>query len=137
MEENRFCAGCGKQLEPGVSVCPYCGREMNGTAPAASRPASPEAASRRSNEERDSPAVGTGEWFVVLLLLGIPLVNVVLLLIWAFGGSASPSKRNFSRAVLVFLVIAFCVWLASFAAGLAILGGNPDLERRILELLGR
>lgn len=135
MEGNKTCVGCGRQLEPGVSTCLHCGREAFGAAPPAYGQTAAQGAAAPFDGETDSPAVGTGEWFVTLLLLGIPLVNLVLLLVWAFGGSASPSKRNFSRAALIFVVIALGVWLASFTAGLAILGSNPDLEKRILELL--
>ncbi len=136
MEGNKTCVGCGRRLEPGVSSCLHCGREAFGAAPPASGQTAAQGAAAPFDGETDSPAVGTGEWFVTLLLLGIPLVNLVLLLVWAFGGSANPSKRNFSKAVLAFVLIAFVVWLASFAAGIAILGRNPDLERRILEMLG-
>ena len=31
MEEKRFCAGCGHELEEGASFCTYCGREADNT----------------------------------------------------------------------------------------------------------
>jgi uncharacterized membrane protein YvbJ len=30
MEEKRFCAGCGHQLEEGAKFCTYCGRAVEG-----------------------------------------------------------------------------------------------------------
>lgn len=141
MEGSRFCAACGKEIESGVEVCLFCGERVPDRPEAACQPVESASAvqSRGASSSActaDSPAVGTGEWLVTLLLLGIPLVNVVLLLAWAFGDSTTPSKRNFSRAVLIIILIAFVVWLASFAAGIAILGGNPDLEQRVIEILG-
>ncbi len=44
------------------------------------------------------------EWFGTLILIAIPLVNLILLLIWAFGTESS--KKNFSRATLLYVVVA-------------------------------
>lgn len=48
--------------------------------------------------------VSVGEWVGTMLLMLIPVVNIVLLFVWAFGG-AKPSKRNFFRAYLLLAVI--------------------------------
>ena len=41
--------------------------------------------------------------FATLILLSIPLVNLIFLLIWAFGSEVS--KRNFSRATLLYILV--------------------------------
>lgn len=140
MSDWKYCMGCGRALEPGASCCAWCGRQVPTDELSGERhypQVMPAPVREPGPTGMDSPATGTGEWLVILLLLGIPFVNLVLLLVWAFGGSTSPSKRNFSRAVLILFLVAVVVWLVSFFAGLAILGSNPDLERRILELLGQ
>ncbi|MCJ8007463.1 hypothetical protein ACFFF5_14300 [Lederbergia wuyishanensis] len=43
------------------------------------------------------------EWFGTLILLAIPLVNLIMLLIWAFG-SENP-KKNFARANFLYSII--------------------------------
>ncbi len=48
--------------------------------------------------------ISTGEWFVTLLLLAIPLLNIVLALFWAFG-PGNRNRANFCRAVLIFMAI--------------------------------
>ncbi|VDG98851.1 Uncharacterised protein [Lysinibacillus sphaericus] len=39
------------------------------------------------------------DWIVTLLILAIPIVNIIFLLIWAFG--KEDSRKNYSRAALI------------------------------------
>lgn len=56
-----------------------------------------------------SDDVSMGEWMWTLLLSAIPFVNLIPLLVWAFSSSTKASKANFSRAVLLWMVIGFCL----------------------------
>lgn len=49
--------------------------------------------------------VSVGDWFVTMLLTSIPLVGFIMLLVWAFGGGAKESKRNYARAALIFALV--------------------------------
>jgi hypothetical protein len=49
-------------------------------------------------------------WIGILLLLLIPGVNIVMLMIWAIAAKKY-SKRNFARAVLIFLFFAIIAFL--------------------------
>ncbi len=42
-----------------------------------------------------------GEWFVTILILALPLVNIVMYLYWAFADGVNLNKRNFCRASLL------------------------------------
>lgn len=54
----------------------------------------------------DTSEVTLGTWIVVLLLLGIPFVNFIVLLVLAFGDH-NVSLRNFAKASLIFLLVGF------------------------------
>ena len=56
--------------------------------------------------------MSTGEWFVALLALSVPLLNVILLLIWAFG-PGNRNRANYCRAVLAFIAVGFGLVLCS------------------------
>lgn len=56
--------------------------------------------------EQQEP-VTTLEWLVNLLLSIIPIVNIVMLFIWALGSSVKPSQRTWARAMLIFLGVLF------------------------------
>lgn len=70
------------------------------------------------------PAVKTGEWIVTLLVSMIPIVGIIMLFVWAFGGNANPSKANFAKATLIFVAIVFVLYvLIALVFGAAILSG--------------
>ena len=47
----------------------------------------------------------TGQWVLNLFLVCIPLVGLILLFVWAFGSGTAPSKKNWARANLVWILI--------------------------------
>ncbi len=67
--------------------------------------------------------VSTGEWMWTTLLMVIPVINLVLMFVWAFGGSAKASKRNFFRAALIWAAIGIGIYLLVFMIVL-FLGGS-------------
>jgi hypothetical protein len=48
-------------------------------------------------------------WILTFIILAIPLLNLIMLIIWALGGTPYPSKRTFAQANFVILIIAFCI----------------------------
>lgn len=50
--------------------------------------------------DRRHRVMRTGDWVLVLLLLVVPVVNLVLLLVWAFT-QGNLNRRNFARAGLI------------------------------------
>jgi hypothetical protein len=64
----------------------------------------------QNHQEMHLPAekpVSVGEWMITILLLAIPLVNLVMLFVWAFGGGTQRSKANWAKAMLIWAVIGF------------------------------
>ena len=53
--------------------------------------------------------VSVGNWILTFIILAIPLVNLIMLIIWAVGGTSYPSKKTFAQAYFVILGIAFCI----------------------------
>lgn len=61
------------------------------------------------DEYSEDPADSVGSWMLTLFIIGIPVVNLIYLLVLAFGSGAAPSKRNFARATLIWALIALVV----------------------------
>ena len=86
---------------------------MNGyfkkTAAATSSPARSPARGRGGGgapaQVPDESADSVGSWMLTLLLMAIPVVNLVYLLMLAFGSAHSASKRNWAKATLIWMVI--------------------------------
>jgi len=53
--------------------------------------------------------VTVGEWFIAMLLTIIPLVNIILLFVWAFGSNTKMSKSNWAKAQLIWMAIGFII----------------------------
>jgi hypothetical protein len=60
--------------------------------------------------ERNSEVMTVKNWLVVMLLSAIPLVNIILLFVWAFGDNVNLNKRNYSRAALLAALIGVVIY---------------------------
>src|SRR5690606_7352480 len=49
--------------------------------------------------------VSVGDWVLSLLLISLPIVGIIMVLVWAFGGGAPPSKANYAEALLIWMLI--------------------------------
>ena len=65
--------------------------------------------------------VSVGEWVLTYLILCVPIVNIVMLFVWAFGSSTNPSKANWAKASLIWFAIAFVLYMVMAGALIAAL----------------
>ena len=65
-------------------------------------------------------ATSTGQWVLTLLLVCIPIVNIILIFVWAFGSNTEPSKKNWARANIIWAVIGiiFCAALVAISTAM-------------------
>lgn len=59
----------------------------------------------------NSQSVTVGEWVVTLLLGFIPVVNIIMLFVWGFGGNTAEAKANWAKATLIWLAIGLGLYL--------------------------
>lgn len=57
-----------------------------------------------------------GNWMLTMLLMCLPVVNIVMLFIWGFGDTEPVSKRNWARAQLIWVGIAFVIFVVLVVA---------------------
>ena len=55
-----------------------------------------------------------GSWVLVTFILFIPLVNIIYLLVLAFGSGTSIAKRNFARASLIWMAVGIVLSIVMF-----------------------
>ncbi len=72
----------------------------------------------------NSQVVRTSSWMVTMLLLAIPILNIIMLFVWAFGGGVNLNKRNLSRAYLILFLIVAGISLLIFLLTLAAASGQ-------------
>ena len=49
--------------------------------------------------------VSVKEWLITNLILMIPMVNLVMIFVWAFSSNTNPNKANYFKAALILFVI--------------------------------
>ncbi len=69
--------------------------------------------------DRNDP-VRMGEFVWSILLASIPIVNIICLCVWAFGKNAKPSKKNWARAKLIWVLVGAVIGaiIGAFVIGL-------------------
>ncbi len=72
---------------------------------------------------KNQSVVSIGDWIITFILMVIPLVNIVMLFVWAFGGSAPESKANWAKATLIFYLIGFVIVILFWSAIAALIVG--------------
>lgn len=60
-----------------------------------------------------------GKWLLILLIQSVPVVNIVFLAIWAFGGMPEWGIKNYARAVLTWTLAGTAAAVAFFYFALA------------------
>ncbi|WP_341279457.1 hypothetical protein [Paenibacillus sp. FSL H8-0537] len=68
------------------------------------------------------------EWMITILLCAIPLVNIIMLFVWAFGGNAKISKSNYAKASLLWAAIGIVLYIFFFLVfGAALIAGFSEM----------
>ena len=60
---------------------------------------------------QQAPIVSVKEWLLTNLILMIPLVNLIMMFVWAFSSNTNPNKANYFKAALILFVIVMVIYL--------------------------
>ncbi|HHU03533.1 MAG: zinc-ribbon domain-containing protein [Saccharofermentanales bacterium] len=106
------CESCGEVLPDGTRYCTNCGAEVS---PIAEQGEGQSGQYNYPPEQQyypqpvmDAPLT-VGQYIGMFLLMLIPLVNLILLLVWAFNSSGNINRRNFARAALIMMLIGLVI----------------------------
>lgn len=58
----------------------------------------------------NAPVMTTGQWVLTMIVFMIPLVNIIMLFVWAFG-RGNPNRANFCKALLLICLIGSLIGL--------------------------
>lgn len=76
-------------------------------------------------------------WLGIILLMGIPFVNVVLTIVWACGGCRKNAKKSFARGVLLYVLLGILLALLFGFLLVTVLVNVPAVEDALNEILGQ
>ena len=69
---------------------------------------------------QQAPVVSVKEWLLTNLILMIPLVNLMMIFVWAFGPNTNPNKANYFKAALILFAIYLVLAVAVVIFGSAV-----------------
>lgn len=53
--------------------------------------------------------ISVKKWLITFLILLIPLVNIIMLFVWAYGGG-SKTKANFAKGYLLMMLVGIVIY---------------------------
>ncbi len=68
------------------------------------------------NELKQAPVMKVKDWLIIYLIMLIPIVNIVMLFVWAFNENINPNKSNWAKASLIWLAIVMVLYILLIAA---------------------
>jgi uncharacterized membrane protein YqjE len=63
------------------------------------------------NNQEVSPIMTVKDWVITLILLSIPLVNIIMIIVWAVNDTTNRNKKNFALATLIMWGIAIVLFI--------------------------
>lgn len=79
--------------------------------------------------QQNNSIVTMGDWVITILLSGIPIVNIVMLCVWAFGSGTPVSKKNYAKAQLIFVAIGVVLMILLWGSIIAMVGAAGAASR--------
>ena len=153
-DESRFCTSCGKEM-PVLHTADIL--DVSEPESAVSEPVKEQQTivpPRQQNVEKagsynvDSPVVriesgqlqqiqymeepiSTAGYIGIFFLMMLPVINVIMLVIWACGGCGRKNKTNLSRAILFWWLISLLLGTIVMLAGGLVFGEYFDYLREL------
>lgn len=111
------CPSCGSSISSEALSCPKCNNQVyRQEAP----PATQQAYNSSPTYEVSSTVPTVGDWIINFLLLSIPIVNLIILIVWAVDND-NPVRKNFAAAALLWAVILFFFFIVFWGSIIAAL----------------
>jgi len=65
---------------------------------------------------KNQDTLSVGDWMIILLIISIPVVNIIMLFVWALSSDTNVTKSNFAKAALMWFVVIIILWLLFFVS---------------------
>jgi len=84
----------------------------------------------QTTDRPTEPIMSIQDWIITFIVLIIPLVNIIMLFVWAFGSGTSKTKSNFAKAQLIMMIIFIVLGIlfSILVASLGVFAGGFPME---------
>lgn len=100
---QKQCVKCGAMGNENDKYCTVCGAVL--------QQQEQQNDNTTQTEQTDTSPLSLGKYLLMFLITGIPIVNIIVLCIWAFGHEKNQNCKNFAKAALIFVGIGMVVGL--------------------------
>lgn len=73
-----------------------------------------------------SQILSTKDWLITLIISAVPVVNIIMFFVWAFGDGANPSKANWAKASLLLMAILVVLYILLVVVFFGIIVGTGN-----------
>ncbi|MCB5265515.1 MAG: hypothetical protein LHW41_04650 [Candidatus Cloacimonetes bacterium] len=80
-----------------------------------------------SPQQNMAPIMTIGNWIVTMIILVIPIVNIIMLIVWAASSSENPNRKNWAIAQLIFMGIGIVLYILLFSTIAGMMGGMAGM----------
>jgi len=63
------------------------------------------------NENAVQQSMSVSDWIIVYLIMLVPIVNIVMLFVWAFGDNTNRTQSNWAKGNLILFAIIFVLYI--------------------------
>lgn len=106
-----ICNECKRAIKDDAKFCPWCGSKVliqaEENAPNNETVTTTATAKTVVQTPTYEEPISVKEWLIMSLIMIIPIVNIVMIFVWAFGSKEKKSKANYFKALLIISGIAF------------------------------
>jgi len=69
------------------------------------------------------PIMAVKDWIITMIIMIIPVVNIIMLIVWATSQNDNPNRKNWALAQLIFMAIGVVLYLLIFVMIIGIFAG--------------
>ena len=70
---------------------------------------------------RNTIPLTVGNYIVMMIITAIPILNIIMLFVWAFSKNTNLNKSNYAKANLIMIAIVICIYIILAIAGISFL----------------
>jgi uncharacterized membrane protein YvbJ len=100
-----FCKNCGNQIPDNSAFCGKCGAKTEAAEQQVVQVPDDNIPKYNNTKKPVTDPLSVKNYLGILFLMLIPVVNIILLFVWAFSDSTNINKSNFAKAYLIFILI--------------------------------
>lgn len=112
--EHMYCPKCGAWAEDTDRTCRSCGYPLGSLSGSGAGPAGGYSESMIPEEYKPISMWG---YLGYQALFSLPLIGLILVLVFSFGGTRNQNLKNFARSYFCFIIIAFVIIAIAVAVG--------------------